>query len=103
MVWPITEGQFYRSEGLGSDTWRNVRPAKAGMFSGRQSHRGRSQSPVAWVALVEKTKLMKPTDKAIVWMVSKSPGRNESEPIVASKTFRPRRPSPRFKGEGSMA
>ena len=51
------------------------------MFSGRQTHRGRSQSPVAWVALVEETKPMKPTDKAILGMVSKSSGRNASEPI----------------------
>ncbi len=58
-----------------------MRPAKAGMFSGRQTRRGRSQSPVDWVALVEKTKLMKPTDIAIFRMVSESPGRNESEPI----------------------
>jgi len=49
------------------------------MFSGRQSHRGNSQSPVAWVASVEETKRMKPTDKAILGMVSKSSGRNESE------------------------
>src|SRR3989454_9355199 len=27
-----------------------VRPAKAGAFCGRQSHRGKSRSPVAWVA-----------------------------------------------------
>ena len=27
-----------------------MRPAKAGAFSGSQSHQGRSQSPVAWVA-----------------------------------------------------
>ena len=37
-------------------------------------------SPVAWVASVEETKRMKPTDKAILGMVSESPGRNESEP-----------------------
>src|SRR5450432_3107679 len=57
-----------------------VRPAKAGMFSGRQSHRGNSQDPVAWVAFAEETKRMKPTDKAILGMVSESPGRNASEP-----------------------
>jgi hypothetical protein len=34
---------------------------------------------LAWVVSVEKTKRMKPTDKAILGMVSKSPGRNESE------------------------
>ena len=57
-----------------------VRPAKAGMFSGRQSHRGKSRDPVAWVAFAEETKRMKPTDKAILGMVSESPGRNASEP-----------------------
>ena len=43
------------------------------MFSGGQTHRGKSQSPVAWVAWVEETKPMKPTDKAILGMVSESP------------------------------
>lgn len=62
------------------NSWTLVRPAKAGMFSGRQSHRGNSQTPVAWVAFAEETKRMKPTDKAILGMVSESPGRNESEP-----------------------
>ena len=37
--------------------------------------------PVAWVVSVEETKRMKPTDKAILGMVSESPGRNASEPI----------------------
>ena len=60
------------------------------MFSGRQTHRGKSQSPVAWVALVEKTKLMKPTDKAILGMVSESPGRNESEPTGGLENLKPR-------------
>src|SRR5215831_13116672 len=55
-----------------------VCPAKAGMFSGRQSHRGKSRSPVAWVAFVGETKRMKPTDKAALGAVSESPGRNES-------------------------
>ena len=35
---------------------------------------------VAWVAFVEETKRMKPTDQAILGMVSESPGRNASEP-----------------------
>jgi hypothetical protein len=50
------------------------------MFSGRQSHRGKSQNLVAWVAFVEETKRMKPTDKAILGMVSELSGRNVSEP-----------------------
>ena len=38
------------------------------------------RGPVAWVAFVEETKRMKPTDKAILGMASESPGRNASEP-----------------------
>ena len=45
-----------------------------------KAHRGKSQTPVAWVATVEETNLLKPTDKAILGMVSESPGRNVSEP-----------------------
>ena len=41
---------------------------------------GKVRTPVAWVAFVEETKRMKPTDKAILGMVSESPGRNASEP-----------------------
>jgi hypothetical protein len=37
------------------------------------------RNPVAWVASVEETKRMEPTDKAILGMASESPGRNESE------------------------
>ena len=57
-----------------------ARPTKAGVFSGKQAHRGKSQHPVAWVAAVEETNLLKPTDKAIARVVSESPGRNASEP-----------------------
>ena len=42
--------------------------------------KARVRSLVAWVASVEETKRMKPTDKAILGMVSESPGRNASEP-----------------------
>jgi hypothetical protein len=40
----------------------------------------KSETFVAWVASVEETKRMKPTDEAICGMASESPGRNESEP-----------------------
>ncbi len=36
---------------------------------------------VAWIAAVEETKPLKPIDKAILGIVSESPGRNASEPI----------------------
>ena len=45
---------------------------------------------------------MKPIDKAILGMVSESPGRNASEPTGGPDTFQPRRPSPLPLGEGSM-
>ena len=60
------------------------------MFSGRQSHRGKSQGPVAWVAFVEETKRMKPTDKAALGAVSESLGRNESEPTGGLDTNNPK-------------
>ena len=56
-----------------------VRPAKAGVFSGRQAHRGRNQSPVAWMAGRRETEDLKPIDRAIFGMVRESPGRNASE------------------------
>ena len=70
------------------------------MFSGRQSHRGKSQNLVAWVAFVEETKWMKPTDKAILGMVSELSGRNVSEPRsgLVKKCFR--RPNPLVRDEG---
>jgi hypothetical protein len=47
---------------------------------------------------------MKPTDKAIVRMVSESPGRNESKPTGGlEKKIKIRRPSPLVRGEGRMA
>ena len=77
----MTEGETLNYGVLvGSSFLTIVCPAKAGMFSGRQSHRDKSQGPVAWIASVEETKLMKPIDKAILGMASESPGRNVSEP-----------------------
>jgi hypothetical protein len=40
---------------------------------------GKVTDPVVWVAFVEERKRRKPTDKAILGMVSPSPGRNERE------------------------
>ena len=38
------------------------------------------RSLVAWIAPVEETNPVKPIDKAVLGAVSKSPGRNVSEP-----------------------
>ena len=79
-----------------------MRPAKAGAFSGSQSRRGKSQTPVTRVAGWREIETLKPTDKAIVWMVSESPGRNESERRGGPERTKPQRPSPHAEGEGRM-
>ncbi len=63
--------------------------------------RVRVRSPVAWIALVEETKLMKSIDKAVHGAVSKSPGRNESELMGGLVRHELRRPSRLPTGEGS--
>ena len=68
---------------------------------GVQSHLGKSQSPVAWIAGRKETEFLKPIDKAISRMVSKSLGRNASEPIGGLEN-RIRRSSLHFLGEDSM-
>ena len=47
-----------------------MRPAKAGPLSGRQTHRGKSRNPVAWVAGWRETETLKPTDEAIERVVA---------------------------------
>ena len=51
---------------------------------------------------MEETKRMKLIDKAILGMVSESPGRNESEPRGGLVRNKLRRPSLLVSGEGSM-
>ena len=63
------------------------------MFSGRQSRRGKSQSPVTWVAGRRETEPLKPTDEAIERMVRESPGRNASKRTGGPEIPKPRRPS----------
>jgi hypothetical protein len=43
----------------------HVRPEKAGVFSGSQSHQGSSQNPVNKVAGMEEMKSPKPTEEAM--------------------------------------
>ena len=91
--------------GEGASSFRDrVRPAKAGMFSGSQSHRGKSQSPVTWITPVEETNLVKLIDKAILGMVSESSGRNKSEPM-GGLVRKPKswRPSSLVPSEGNMS
>lgn len=75
---PILGGPSATRRAAGS-TATLVCPRKAGVFSEEDFHRGKSQSPVAWIARRRETESGKPIDKAIFRMVSESPGRTESE------------------------
>jgi hypothetical protein len=59
------------------------------MFSRGQTCRGKSQSPVVWIAEVMETETLKPIDKVSLGEIYESPGRNKSERIVASKVSIP--------------
>ena len=50
-------------KGCGKSARPVVCPAKAGMFSRDQTCRGKSQSPVVWIAEVMETETLKPIDK----------------------------------------
>jgi len=58
-----------------------VCPAKAGMFSRRQSCQGKKQNPVARLAVGKETELLESNDKAVLRAVSELPGRSASEHI----------------------
>jgi hypothetical protein len=59
---------------------KNVRPDKADMFSGSQSHQGKSQKPCSSDGSQSRRRNdLKPINKATSGVVSESPGRNESE------------------------
>ena len=47
----------------------------------------RVRSPIAWIARGKETELLKPIDKAILWMASESLGRNESKPTGGLETL----------------
>ena len=79
-----------------------VCPGKAGVSSGRQTHRGKSQKPRSSDSEKRKTESLKPIDKAIYGMVSKPSGRNESERRSSLEKPKPQRPSTLPESEGSM-
>ena len=79
-----------------------VCPAKAGVFSGRQSRRGKSQKPRSLDSRVEGNRNSEAYRQCHLRGGSESPGRNESERIGGLESEKPRRPSPQPWGEGSM-
>ena len=72
------------------------------MFSRRQTCRGKSQSPVAWIAEVMETETLKPIDKASLGEVTSHRAVTKVNAYVASKVSSPRGPSLQPEGEGSM-
>ena len=54
-----------------------VCPVKAGMFSRDQTCRGKSQTPVVWIAKVKEAETLKPIDKVSPGEIHESPGRKK--------------------------
>ncbi len=63
-----------------------VCPAKAGVFRGIKPSRVRVSNPLAWVAIVEEMKLLKPTDKVLFSRMSELSGCNANERIGGSES-----------------
>jgi|SRR5882724_2449136 len=82
-------GEASRKAGCRKSARPVVCPAKAGMFSRRQTCRGRSQSPVVWIAEAMETKTFEAYRQDLPRGGYESPGRNKSKRIVASKVSIP--------------
>ena len=79
-----------------------VCPAKAGVFSRRQTYQGKSQSPVARSAGGRETNSLKPLDSPIVRMGASVQAVAQANASVAPKVSSPRGRACNREGEGSM-
>ena len=79
-----------------------VCPAKAGVFSRRETYQGKSQSPVARRAGGRETNLLKPLDNLIRGMRASLQAVAQANAVVASKVSRPGGRACNREGEGSM-
>ena len=79
-----------------------VCPAKAGVFSRRQTYQGKSQSPVARRAGGRDTNCLKPLDITICGMVASAQAVAQANAEVAPHVSSPRGRACHRKGEGSM-
>ena len=79
-----------------------VRPAKAGVFSRRETYQGKSQSPVARRAGGRETNLLKPLDSLIHGMGASLQAVAQANAQVAPKVRSPGGRACNWKGEGSM-
>ena len=79
-----------------------VRPAKAGVFSRRETYQGKSQSPVARRAGGRETNLLKPLDSLICGMGASLQAVAQANAQVAPKVRSPGGRACNREGEGSM-
>src|SRR6266852_5382613 len=79
-----------------------VRPAKAGVFSRRETSQGKSQSPVARRAGGRETNLLKPLDSLIRGMRASLQAVAQANAEVAPKVSSPGGRACNREGEGSM-
>ena len=79
-----------------------VCPAKAGVFSRRETYQGKSQSPVARRAGGRETNLLKPLDSLICGMGASLQAVAQANAQVAPKVRSPGGRACNRKGEGSM-
>src|SRR5713101_7199696 len=79
-----------------------VCPAKAGVFSRRETYQGKSQSPVARRAGGRETNLLKPLDSLIFGMGASLQAVAQANAEVASKVRSPGGRACNREGEGSM-
>ena len=79
-----------------------VCPAKAGVFSRRETSQGKSQRPVARRAGGRETNFLKPLDHTICGMVASFQAVAQANAQVAPKVSSPRGRACNRKGEGSM-
>ena len=56
---------------------KDLCPVKASMFSRDQACRGKSQTPVVWIAKVKETETLKPIDKVSPGEIHESPSRKK--------------------------
>ena len=79
-----------------------VCPAKAGVFSRKETYQGKSQSPVARRAGGRETNFLKPLDHTICGMGASFQAVAQANAQVAPKVSSPRGRDCNRKGEGSM-
>jgi hypothetical protein len=88
--------------GCGKSACPVVCPVKAGMFSGRQTRRGKSQEPCSLDGRVAGNQDPEAHRQGLPRGDHESPGRNDSERACGLESEWIRGPSPQPDGEGSM-